>query len=81
MFENVTTLDYLGMEQRQSQQGNSYNIITLGNSSSYEKYPFYADPSITISAGVGSPVKATIKAVLQRGFVNFIVTKIEPYKE
>lgn len=81
MFENVMTLDYLGMEQRQSQQGNSYNIITLGNSSSYEKYPFYADPSITISAGVGSPVKATIKAVLQRGFVNFIVTKIEPYKE
>lgn len=75
------TLDYLGMEQRQSQQGNSYNIITLGNSSSYEKYPFYADPSITISAGVGSPVKATIKAVLQRGFVNFIVTKIEPFKE
>lgn len=81
MFENVMTLDYLGMEQRQSQQGNSYNIITLGSSSSYEKYPFYADPSITISAGVGSPVKATIKAVLQRGFVNFIVTKIEPYKE
>lgn len=81
MFENVMTLDYLGMEQRQSQQGNSYNIITLGNSSSYEKYPFYADPSITISAGVGAPVKATLKAVLQRGFVNFIVTKIEPYKE
>lgn len=81
MFENVMTLDYLGMEQRQSQQGNSYNIITLGNSSSYEKYPFYADPSITISAGVGAPVKATIKAVLQRGFVNFIVTKIEPFKE
>ena len=81
MFENVMKLDYLGMEQKQSQQGNSYNIITLGNSSSYERYPFYADPSITISAGVGAPVKATIKAVLQRGFVNFIVTKIEPFKE
>ena len=53
MFENVLKLDYLGMEQKQSQQGNFYNIITLGNSASYEKYPFYADPSITISAGVG----------------------------
>lgn len=81
MFENVMKLDYLGMEQKQSQQGNSYNIITLGNSASYEKYQFYADPSITISAGVGSPVKATIKAVLQRGFVNFVVTKIELFKE
>lgn len=81
MFENVMKLDYLGMEQKQSQQGNSYNIITLGNSSSYEKYPFYADPSIMISAGVGAPVKATFKVVLQRGFVNFIVTKIEPFKE
>lgn len=81
MFENTTELLYLGMEQRQSQQGKSYNLITLGNQAAFEKYQFYADPNITISAGVGAAVTVTLKSVLQRGFVNFVVTKIEPFKE
>ena len=38
----------------------------------------YADPNIKISAGQNSMVVVTLTGYLNRGFLNFMVSKIEP---
>lgn len=78
MFESKQELLYLSMEQRQSQQGKMYTLITLFNPDTYDKYVMYADPNIKISAGQNSMVVVTLTGYLNRGFLNFMVSKIEP---
>lgn len=78
MFESTQELLYLSMEQRQSEKGKMYTLITLFNPESYDKYVMYADSNIKISAGQNSMVKVTLTGYLNRGFLNFMVSKIEP---
>jgi hypothetical protein len=79
MFESKKELLYLSMEQKQSQQGKMYTLIILFNPESYDKYIMYADPNIKISAGQNSMVTVTLTGYLNRGFLNFMVSKIEPF--